>query len=96
VTLLEVGSCIWSLAILRTGVCGGGISFSVSIIGEVPVVVSVPASIDLLLLTFVELSETLCRFLGEDSPLSKGLGRVDGSDETARSREGSLDSKSIW
>jgi hypothetical protein len=76
VTLLEVGSCIWSLAILRTGVCGGGISFSVSIIGEVPVVVSVPASID--------------------SPLSKGLGRVDGSDETARSREGSLDSKSIW
>lgn len=95
-TLLEVGSGIGLFGILRVGVCGGEESFSASGMASAPKVVSAPASIDLLRFAFVELSETLCRFLGEDSPLSKGLGRVDGSDEAARSREGSLDSRSIW
>jgi hypothetical protein len=41
--------------------------------------------------------EIRCRFLDECSSLSKGFGRVEqGSEETARSRDNSTDSRSIW
>ena len=44
------------------------------------------------------LRESLCRFLEESSLSSKGFGRVveQGSEETARSRDNSAGSRSIW
>jgi len=100
VTLLDVGSAVGMLDEVRVGVCGGGGSFlspssiSSGVAESCVIVLTLAASTDLLREPPPEIR---CRFLEELSSLSKGFGRVEqGSEETARSRDNSTDSRSIW
>jgi hypothetical protein len=99
VTRFEVGSVRRFSGALRVGVRGGG-GGSVSIaavssgsgMGSGRISGGVAASTDLLL---DPPRESLCLFLEDSS--SKGFGRVEqGSEETARSRDNSAGSWSIW
>jgi hypothetical protein len=100
VTLLDVGSAVGMLDEVRVGVCGGGgsllspSSLSSGVTERCVTVLTLAASTDLLREPPPEIR---CRFLEECSSLSKGFGRVEqGSEETARSRDNSTDSRSIW
>lgn len=100
-TRLEVGSVGRCSRALGGGVVGGGeggsdgISVGSSRSGmDSGMSEALAVSTDLLL---EPPRDTLCRFLEDWSLLSKGFGRVEqGSEETARSRDNSAGSWSIW
>jgi hypothetical protein len=94
VTRLEVGSRGVLFGEIRVGVRGGDESlFTTSMFSGV--IGLVTASTDLLR---EPLLETLCRFREECSSSSNGFGRVEqgSAEETARSRDSSAASRSIW
>lgn len=100
VTLLDVGSAVGILDEVRMGVCGDGgsllcpSSLSSGVADRCVIVLTPAASTDLLREPPPDIR---CRFLEECSSLSKGFGRVEqGSEDTARSRDNSTDSRSIW
>jgi len=103
VTLLELGSAGGFSGTLRVGVRGGGGPGSASAFvlpsrsgiesGEISDALAVSTD----LLRDEPLRDTRCRFLEECSLSSNGFGRVEqGSEETARSRDNSAGSWSIW
>ena len=102
VTRLEVGSAGRCSESLEGGVVGGGEEESIAILVSsrsgrgswVPEAKALAVSTDLLL---EPPRDTLCLFLEDWSLSSNGFGRVEqGSEETARSRDNSAGSWSIW
>ena len=100
VTLLDVGSAAGFIEAVRVGVWGGcgspldSLVLSSGVAESCLAVLTLAASTDLLREPPLEIR---CRFLAECSSSSNGFGRVEqGSEETARSRDNSGDSSSIW